>query len=264
MIHSTAIIDPKAELAAGVTVGPYAFIEAGVTLGPNCVVGPGVHLTGLLTAGAGNQFLTGCVLGGPPQDLKYKDAPTRLRIGENNVFREHVTVHRSNKVEEDTVIGSGNFFMAHSHVGHNVQLGNHVILANGVLLGGHVIVQDRAFLSGNCLVHQFTRIGTLALMQGGSAVSKDLPPYTVARGTNGLCGLNILGLRRGGISADQRLEIKHLYHALFRSGINLRAALSQAQSESYGPAAKAMLDFIAASKRGVCRDKGSKNTLDEG
>ncbi|MBI5388639.1 MAG: acyl-ACP--UDP-N-acetylglucosamine O-acyltransferase [Verrucomicrobia bacterium] len=256
MIHPTAIIHPKAQLDPSVRVGPYAVIDEGVTLGADCVVGPYVQLTGVVVAGTGNQFHTGAVIGGPPQDLKYKDAPTRLRIGAHNVFREHVTVHCSNKLEEDTVIGSNNFLMAHSHVGHNVQFGNNIILANGALLAGHVVVQDRVFISGNCLVHQFVRVGTLALMQGGSAISKDLPPFTIARGDNGVCGLNTLGLRRAGYTSEQRLELKKLYHALFRSGRNFRLALSLAQRDFRSDAARVMLDFLASSKRGVCIDKG--------
>jgi len=255
MIHSTAIIHPKAELDPTVQVGPYAVIDADVVLGAGCVVGPHVHLTGKLRAGAGNRFHTGCVIGDAPQDLKYAGAPTGLRIGEHNVFREHVTVHRSNKLGEDTVIGSHNFLMAHSHVGHNAQLANHIILANGALLAGHVTVQDRVFLSGNCLAHQFTRIGTLALMQGGAAISKDLPPYTVvAHGVNVLCGLNSVGLRRAGLSVEDRMELKRLYHALFRSGKNLRTALAAARSETHGEHGRVLLDFIATSKRGVCTD----------
>ena len=253
MIHATAIIHRKAQLDPTVRVGAYAVIDEGVTLGPDCLVGPHVHLTGILLAGAGNQFYTGCVMGGPPQDLKYKDAPTRLRIGNNNVFREHVTVHCANKLEEDTVIGSNNFLMAHSHVGHNVLLGNNIIVANGALLAGHVVVQDRVFISGNCLLHQFVRVGTLALMQGGSAISKDLPPYTIARGDNGICGLNILGLRRAGFTSEQRLELKRLYHTLVRSRQNLHAAQAQARREFQSDAAKLLLDFVAGSKRGVCQ-----------
>ena len=150
--------------------------------------------------GAGNRFYAGCVIGEAPQDVKYKDEPTRLHIGDNNLFREGVTVHRSAKAGEATVIGSHNFLMVNSHVAHKCCLGNHVILANGALLGGHVEVADRVFISGNCLVHQFIRVGTLALMQGGSAISKDLPPFTIARGDNRLCGLNIIGLRRAGFT----------------------------------------------------------------
>jgi UDP-N-acetylglucosamine acyltransferase len=256
MIDKTAIIHPKAQLDSTVVVGPYAVIDEHVSVGPHCRIGPHVHLTGVAVIGAHNQFHTGCVIGDAPQDLKYAGEATRLRIGERNIFREHVTVHRSNKLSEDTVIGSNNFFMAHSHVGHNVVLGGHVILANGALLGGHATIGDRALISGNCLVHQFVRVGTLALMQGGAAVSKDLPPFTIARGDNGICGLNVIGLRRAGYSSEQRVELKLLYHALFRQGQNLRAARAAAEKQFSSPAARVLLDFMAASTRGVCRDTG--------
>jgi UDP-N-acetylglucosamine acyltransferase len=257
MIHPTAIIHPKARLHASVRVGPYAVIDEGVEIGTECVVGPHVYLTGLTTIGARNRFHAGCVIGDAPQDLKYKDEPTRLRIGDDNVFREHATVHRSAKATEDTVIGSNNFVMAHSHVAHNCQLGNHVILANGALLGGHVTVQDRAFISGNCLVHQFARVGTLALMQGGSAISKDLPPFTIAMNGNEICGLNLVGLRRAGFTAEERLELKQVYHALFRSGRNLGQALAAARQAGAGRAARELLDFVAESNRGCCSDVGA-------
>ena len=260
MIHSTAIISPKAKLDSTVHVGPYAIIDDGVELGAGCVVGPHVYLTGLLTAGVNNRFHAGCVIGDAPQDLKYKEEPTRTRIGDDNVFREHVTVHRSAKAAEDTVIGSNNFLMANSHVAHNCSLGNHVIIANGALLAGHVTVQDRAFISGNCLVHQFTRVGTLALMQGGAGISKDLPPFTIATGANTLCGLNVVGLRRAGFGADERLELKQLYHALFRSGKNFQAAMAQAQTQFTGAAAKTLLEFATRSKRGCCADVGMRRT----
>ena len=259
MIHPTAIIHPQAKLGANVRVGAYAVIDADVELGADCVVGPQVYLTGVTKIGAGNQFHAGSVIGDAPQDLKYQDEPTRLNIGGNNVFREHVTVHRSNKLAEATVIGSNNLLMAGSHVAHNCVVGNHVILANGALLGGHATVQDRAFISGNALVHQFCRVGTLAIMQGGSAISKDLPPFTVARGDNGICGLNTVGLRRAGFSAAERLELKKLYHALFRGGKLLRSALAVAEGKFTSPGAKIMLEFIAAAKRGVCADTGVNN-----
>ena len=263
MIHSTAIIHPRAKLDATVQVGPYAVIDADVTLGPECVVGPQVYLTGVTTIGAHNRFHAGCVIGDAPQDLKYRDEPTRVRIGDHNVFREHVTVHRATKADGETVVGSHNFLMANSHVGHNSLLGNHVIIANGALLGGHVTVQDRAFLSGNCLVHQFTRIGTLTMIQGGAGVSQDVPPFTIASGINTICGLNVIGLRRAGLTAQQRLEVKQLYHALFRSGQNLGTALAAAQAKFTGAASKTMMEFIAGAKRGVCRDGGRTGGEDE-
>ena len=232
MIHPTAIIHPKAKLDATVHVGPYAVVDAGVELGANCVVGDS------------------------PQDLKYKGEPTRLRIGNGNVFREHVTIHRSNKPGTETLIGAHNFLMANSHVAHNCIVGDHVILANGALLGGHAVVQDGAFISGNCLVHQFTRVGTLALMQGGAAISQDLPPFTIALRENEICGLNVVGLRRAGFTTEQRLELKRLYHQLFRSGKNLREALAAARQNFSSAPAKSLLDFIAEAKRGVCPDSG--------
>jgi UDP-N-acetylglucosamine acyltransferase len=256
MIHPSAIVHPGAKLDATVRVGPCAVIDEGVELGANCVVGPYVYLTGLTKIGPGNVFHAGCVIGDAPQDLKYKNEPTRLRIGDNNVFREHVTIHRSNKTTEDTVIGSRNFLMQHSHVAHNCVIGDDIILAGGALLAGHVIVQDRAFVSGNCLVHQFCRIGTLAMMQGGAAISKDLPPFCVAMEENQMCGLNVLGLRRAGISAGQRLELKKIYHSLFRGGTHFRAALAEAKKSFSSAPAKTLLDFLADAKRGVCSDVG--------
>ena len=256
MIHPTAIIHPKAKLDSTASVGPFAVIDEGVELGANCVIGPHVYLTGLTVIGTGNQFHAGCVIGDAPQDLKYKNEPTRLRIGDNNVFREHTTVHRSTKLDSETVVGSHNFFMANSHVAHNCVIGNHVILANGALLGGHAVVQDRAFISGNCLVHQFTCVGTLALMQGGAAISKDLPPFCVALRDNEMCGLNVIGLRRAGFAAEERLELKRLYHLLFRNGKNLREALAEARSNFTSVPAKVLIDFIAEAKRGVCSDSG--------
>ena len=256
MIHPTAIVHPKAQLDPTVNVGPYALIDEHVIVGANCRIGPHAHLTGHTTIGANNSFHTGCVIGDAPQDLKYKGEPTRLRIGEGNVFREHVTLHRSNDEAGETVIGSRNFLMAHCHVGHNAHVGSQVIVANGALLGGHVVVQDRAFISGNCLVHQFVRVGTLALMQGGSAISKDLPPFCVARGDNGICGLNSVGLRRAGFTNERRLELKRLYHALFRSGEKLSVALAAARKEFKSDDARVLLEFVAKSKRGICADTG--------
>src|SRR5277367_4431029 len=184
MIHPTAIIHPQAKLDATVSVGPYAVIDAGVELGAHCVVEPHVYLTGETKIGLHNQFHAGCVIGDAPQDLKYKDEPTRLRIGDHNVFREHVTIHRSTTSDGETVIGSHNYLMASCHVGHNCHLGAHIIIVNGALLAGHVTVHDRAFISGTCLIHQFTRVGTLTMMQGKSAVGQDLPPFTMASGIN--------------------------------------------------------------------------------
>jgi UDP-N-acetylglucosamine acyltransferase len=261
--HPTAIIHPKAKLDTTAQVGPCAVIDAGVELGAHCTVGPHVYLTGETKIGSHNRFHAGCVIGDAPQDLKYKGEPTRVRIGDHNVFREHVTVHRSTAVDGETVIGSHNYLMANCHVGHNCQLGDHIIIVNGALLAGHVTVHDRAFISGNCLIHQFTRIGTLTMMQGKAAVGQDLPPFTIAHGINRICGLNVVGLRRAGFTAEQRIELKQLYHLLFRSGKNLRAAIEDAQKKISSPAAKVLLEFVAAAKRGVCTDAGRATSKSE-
>jgi UDP-N-acetylglucosamine acyltransferase len=263
VIHSTAVIHPKAQVDPSCVVGAYAVIDEHVVVGRQCWIGPHVHITGITTIGARNRFHAGCVVGDAPQDLKYKGESTRLRIGDDNVLREHVTVHRSNTAEESTIVGSNNFLMANSHVGHNSQLGNHIIIANGALLGGHVQIDDRAFISGNCLVHQFVRVGTLALMQGGSAISKDLPPFTVARGDNGICGLNTVGLRRAGYDSDARLELRKLYVALFRTRRKWSEALAEAREQFTSEPARILLDFVAASSRGICADKSSAVMSDD-
>jgi UDP-N-acetylglucosamine acyltransferase len=250
-------------------VGPYAVIDEHVTLGAGCVVGPHVHLTGHTAAGARNRFHAGSVIGDAPQDVKYAGQPTWLRIGDDNLFREHVTIHRSNRLDEDTVIGHGNLFMAGSHVGHNCQIGDCNVLANGALLAGHVTLADRAFISGNCLAHQFCRIGRLAMMQGGSGISKDLPPFCLVCGDNRICGLNIVGLRRAGISGPARLQLKRAYRRVFRSNDSLRAGLAAARAEFAAEGiVQEFLGFIAASKRGVCADvgrlHGGKTAAEEG
>ena len=256
MIHPTAVVHPKAKIHPTVRVGPYAVVEGDVTLGAECELGPHVYLTGVTVIGARNRFHAGCVIGDTPQDLKYEGQPTGVRVGDDNVFREHATVHRSAKAGEDTIVGNGCLLMANSHVGHNGVLGNQVILANGALLGGYVTVGDRAFISGNCLVHQFTRVGEMALMQGGAAISKDLPPFTIARGDNRMCGLNVVGLRRAGVGPAERLELKRLYHFLFRSGRRLRETIEEARGQFSSEPARRMLEFVHATKRGICRDTG--------
>jgi UDP-N-acetylglucosamine acyltransferase len=263
MIHPTAIISPKAHIDPTTSVGPYAIIEEGVVMGPHNEVGPHVYVAGKTTIGAYNIFHPGCVVGHAPQDLKYKGEITGLRIGDHNSIREFVTIHRATDPSEDTVIGSNNLFMAHCHVAHNCVLGNHVIIVNGALLGGHVVISDRAIVSGNCLVHQFVRIGMLAMMQGGSAISKDLPPFTVARGDNGIAGLNIIGLRRAGFTSEQRLEIKRLYHFLFRSGQKMSTALADARKQFPSEPSQLLINFVATTKRGICRDTGSMSAGEE-
>lgn len=252
-IHPTAIISSQAKIDPTVKIGPYTVIEGEVEIGSGCVIGPYVHILGPTRIGSGNYFHTGCVVGDDPQDLKYKGQKTWLIIGDRNIFREHVTIHRSNSPDEPTLIGNDNLFMAHSHIAHNCKIGNKVIIANGALLGGHVTVEDLAFISGNCLVHQFVRVGELAMMQGGAAISLDLPPYTIAWGDNGIVGLNIIGLRRAGISSETRLELQKLYHILFRKGLLFQDAIELAKANVHSPQGWHLIQFLQNSKRGFCR-----------
>ena len=258
-IHVTAIIHPKAELDIRVDVGPFAVIDEGVQLASDCIVGPHVHLTGQLTVGEGCQFHAGAVIGDTPQDMKYSNEPTRLRIGDHNIFREHVTVHRSNSADEDTTIGEGNFFMANSHLGHNCHVGNHNVIVNGALIAGHVTIEDRVFISGNCMVHQFARIGTLAMMQGGAGISKDLPPFMMSMANNTVCGLNTVGLRRAGFNPAERTELKKLYHHLYSGELRLSEAVIQGMELFSSAPCQQVLTFIQSSQRGICRDIRDKN-----
>lgn len=254
MIHPSAIIHPRVKLSANIKIGPYAVIDEHVEIGPDCEVGPHVYITGHTRIGPGNRLHAGAVIGDLPQDLRFEGGPTGVQIGSNNVIREHVTIHRSNNPDEPTTIGSHCLFMAASHVGHNSHVGDHVIMANGALLAGHVSVADRAFISATCMIHQFVRVGTLALMQGGSGASKDLPPYTLAHGNNTVSGLNIVGLRRAGIPSQDRLELKRVYHLIFRSGKKFAAALEEAREQAESSSARHLLDFLSTGTRGFCAD----------
>jgi UDP-N-acetylglucosamine acyltransferase len=258
-IHPTALIAPEAELASDVVVGPYAIIEGAVRLGPGCVIRPQAHLIGPLTMGRNNRVFTGAVLGDQPQHMRYAGEPTSVEIGDDNVFREHVTVHRGTTHSLKTVIGDRNFFMVNSHVAHDCRVGNGCILANGALLGGHCVVGDGVFLSGNSAIHQFVRIGRLALLSGVSAASKDVPPFMLQQYINTLCGVNVVGMRRAGMTAVQINAIRRAYHTLFREGHVLSVALTMTEKElGHIDAVRELTSFIRSSTRGISatRDRG--------
>ncbi|HYT94187.1 MAG TPA: acyl-ACP--UDP-N-acetylglucosamine O-acyltransferase [Gemmataceae bacterium] len=251
-IHPTAIIAPEAEIAENVEVGPYVVIEGRVRIGPDCVLRPGVHLCGALTMGRGNLVYTGAILGERPQHLRYNGEPTGLEIGEHNIFREHVTVHRGTTHSWVTRIGSHNFFMAGSHVAHDCVIGNRCILANGALVGGHCILEDNVYLSGNSAVHQFVRIGRLALLSGCSATSKDIPPFIVQQDVNTVVGINLIGLRRSGMDNGQINAVRQAFRILFREGLTLAAALQRLEQE-FGavPAVTELITFLRQCPRGI-------------
>jgi UDP-N-acetylglucosamine acyltransferase len=251
-IHPTAVISPEAELAADVVVGPYVVIEGRVRIGPGCVLRPHVHLCGPMTMGAGNVVFTGSVLGERPQHLKYNDEPTGLEIGEHNIFREHVTVHRGTTQSWMTRIGSHNFFMAHSHVAHDCQIGNRCIFANGALLGGHCTLGDNVFLSGNSAVQQFVRIGRLAFLSGCSTSTKDIPPFIMQQNCDTVVGINLVGMRRAGMPTEQIDGVRKAYRILFREGLSLPAAVARLEQELGSiDAVKELITFIRQGHRGI-------------
>jgi UDP-N-acetylglucosamine acyltransferase len=252
-IHPTALVAPEADLADHVEVGPYAVIEGPVRLGPGCVIRPHVHLIGPLTMGRDNVVFTGAVLGERPQHLKYNGEPTGVDVGDGNVFREHVTVHRGTTHSWVTKIGSHNFFMANAHIAHDCVVGSHCILANGAILAGHVVLADNVYLSGNAAVHQFVRIGRLALLSGVSATTKDMPPFCIQQRIDTVVGVNVVGMRRAGLSHADIDAVRRAFHILFREGLIVPNALARIERELGDvDAVREMTAFIRESKRGIC------------
>jgi len=253
-LHPTAIIDPSARLGADVTVGPYAVIEADTELGDGCRIAAHAVIKRHTRLGRDNRVAEFAVIGGEPQDFKFKDCVSYVVIGDGNRFGEGVTVHRSNHEGGVTRLGNDNFLMAMSHVAHDCSIGNQVILANGALLGGHVEVGDRAFVSGAATVHQFCRIGRMALVAASARVNQDCLPFVISDGNPARArALNVVGLRRGGLAAEEIAALRRALHAL-RSG-QPQAALLSALERDTSPAVQELAAFIRASKRGYahCR-----------
>jgi UDP-N-acetylglucosamine acyltransferase len=261
-IHPTAVIGAEVELAPDVEIGPHACVEGRTRVGPGCIIQANAVLTGNVWLGRNNMIGYGAIIGADPQDTAFQpDADSQVWIGDYNVIREYCTIHRGTAKSSTTHVGDKNFLMAGVHLGHNAQIGNNVVIANNCLLGGHVEVHDGAFIGGACVFHQHMRVGTLALTQGQSAFSKDIPPYTLAAERNSVAGLNVVGLRRAGISVEQRKEIKDAFKLFYRSGLNTTQALERAERHKWGKAGRTFFEFIeGAKRRGVCdllREDGS-------
>lgn len=254
-IHPTAIIEPGACLAPDVVIGPYAIVGDQAKIAAGCRILAHAQIINDVSLGEGCVVGRGAILGEDPQSISFDpQTPSSLRIGTNNQFREHVTIHRGAKEGSATVIGSGNYFMVGSHVGHDSVVGDGNIVANACLLGGHVTVGNRAFLGGGAGFHQFTRIGDLAMVQGNAIMNRDVPPYVIAGAQSQLFGLNTIGLRRAGFSAEQRDEIRRVFRLIFRGDQNLSQALELAQGETWGEEANRFLDFVRVpSHQGICR-----------
>ncbi len=251
-IHSSAIIGKNVEIGVNNSIGPNVIIEDGVKIGAHNKILNGAFIARGTELGNYNTIHMNAVIGHEPQDLAYQGAPTFTRIGSKNVIREFVTIHRGTKEGTVTVLGDSNYLMAYCHVAHNCHLGNHIIMVNQASLTGHCVVEDRAFLSGMTGFHQFTRIGTLAMVSALTAINKDIPPYVVCGGRPGIAqGINVVGMRRAGIGPETRMEIKSAYRLLYRSGLNVSQAVDEIKKTLKSPEVAHMVEFIEASKRGI-------------
>lgn len=254
-IHPTAVVDPKARLGEGVTVGPYSVIDAFVTLGDGTSVGSHCVLTGRTTLGRRNRIFTGAVVGSEPQDVKFAGEETFLEIGDENVIREYATINPGTGVGSKTLIGNDNWLMIQSHVGHNCVIGNHVKLANGVMLGGHAVIEDHATVGGGTPVHQFVRIGRHAMIGGGFRVVQDVTPYMIA-GDEPLKihGLNQIGLERAGFSKETVESLKKAHKVIFRNNLTLKEALAALAADfPQTDEIKHLSGFLASATRGLVR-----------
>ncbi|HOW59871.1 MAG TPA: acyl-ACP--UDP-N-acetylglucosamine O-acyltransferase [Candidatus Omnitrophota bacterium] len=256
-IHASAIIGKNVEIGVNNTIGPNVIIEDGVKLGGHNKIMAGAYLARGTELGHYNTIHMNAVLGHAPQDLAYQGQETFTKIGNKNEIREFVTIHRGTKEGTATIIGDSNFFMAYCHIAHNCHLGSHIIMVNQASLTGHCEVEDRAFLSGMTGFHQFTRIGTLAMVSALSAINKDIPPYVICGGRPAIAqGINVVGLRRAGIGPEVRMEIKEAYKLLYRSGMNVSQALETIKRDLKSKEVAHMVAFIEASKRGILDGSG--------
>ena len=254
-IHPTAIVDPGAQIGAGSQIGPYCVIGPNVALGENCWLQHHVTLCGPMRAGARNKFYAYCSIGQQTQDLKYKGEPTYLEIGDENTFREFVTVNRSTTAQGRTRIGSRGNFLAYSHIGHDCTVGDEVVFSNNGTLAGHVEVGDNAVMGGLTAVHQFCRIGRFAITGGCSKIVQDVPPFMIADGNPAkVRGINVVGLERSGFPAETVKPIKEAFRLLFRSKFNTGQAIEAIRKElPPSEEINQIVEFIEKTERGIIR-----------
>jgi UDP-N-acetylglucosamine acyltransferase len=251
-IHPTAVVDPKAQIDQGVEIGPYAVIGAEVCIGAGSRIGPHVVLDGRVRMGRGNRIFPGASIGAEPQDLKYNGAPTEVVIGDDNAIRECVTINRATHEGEQTRIGSGNLLMAYSHLGHNCDLGDRIVIANGVAVAGHVVIGDRAVIGGVLGIHQFVHIGTMAMVGGMSRIDRDVPPFAIVEGHPGrLRGLNRIGLKRSGLAeidgGAQIKQLQQIWSQIYRGDAVLAEVLKEVRQQILLPPAETLVSFLESS-----------------
>jgi UDP-N-acetylglucosamine acyltransferase len=263
VIHSSAVVDPRAEIGEHVRIGPGATIDGAVTIGPECIIGPNARLVGELVMGRGNKVYAGAVIGEDPQHLGYNGQPTKTVIGDSNTFREYVTIHRGSHVEGATTIGNHCYFMVNCHIGHDSQIANHVIVVNGSLVAGHCRIGDRVFVSGNCCLHQFVRVGRFSMLGGLGAINQDVIPFVTVETRGKLSGLNLVGLKRAGFTSDDLKTLKKAFHILFLTEELIGPSIQRLEAEmGTEPLVREILDFIAGSKRGLMRNKTNRYDAD--
>jgi UDP-N-acetylglucosamine acyltransferase len=251
-IHPTAIISPKVELADDTVVGPFAVLEGTITVGPGCRIDQGARIVGTVTLGKNNRVGAYVVLGEKPQHIKYADEPTRVEIGDNNTFREFVTVHRGTTHSWTTRIGNNNYFMATSHVAHDCILGNNCMLANSALLAGHCILEDNVLMSGHSAMHQFCRVGRLAMIAGLSGSARDVPPFMIVQGISTMRGVNVIGMRRAGIPTASVDAVRRAYFLLYKLNLSQSEALDRMLAEHGDvPEIQELVGFIRGAGRGI-------------
>lgn len=255
-IHTTAIVDKKAAIDEDVVIGPFSIIGSGATIRKGSKIMSNVIIEGKTEIGEECTIYPFTSIGLPPQDLKYRNEETGVKIGNRNIIREYTTIHRASVGGSGvTVIGEGNFLMAYVHIAHDSKIGSHVIMANAATLAGHVAVEDHAVIGGLVAIHQFTRIGAYSMVGGFSGIGQDIPPYMIASGARAkLFGLNTIGLKRHGFSDATIAELKKAYKILFREKRTLKDAIKKVQAElPYTDEIKHLIEFIEKNKRGICR-----------
>lgn len=255
-IHPTAIIEEGVEIGADTVIGPYVVIRKGVKIDSGTTIDAHSVIEGKTTIGKNNTIGIGVVIGNPPQDLKYKGEDTQVIIGNNNIIREYVTINRGTVERRKTSIGNNSMLMSYVHVAHDCVIGNEVILANCATLAGHITIEDQAIIGGITPIHQFVRVGRLAIVGGSSRVTKDIPPYCKASGNPlKMYGLNIVGLERRNYSEEDKHQLKNVYKIIFQSGLNTTQAIEKIQSDSQftSQQVKQLLEFIKNSSLGICK-----------
>jgi UDP-N-acetylglucosamine acyltransferase len=251
----SARVHPQAQIGPRTRIGEFCIIEQDVTIGADCVIEPYVYIKRWTTIGDRNEISAGTVLGTDPLDKNFTGDRSYLRIGNDNKIREHYTISRGTKPESVTSIGDGNYIMTSGHVAHNCTIGNNTTMASCALVAGYVEVEDQAFISGGVVVHQFSKIGRLAMIGGNTRVNLDVPPFFMYSGFNvEPSGLNVVGLKRAGFTLAQLSNLKKAYHILYRSGLKLEPALARIESEVPDENTAHLVAFIRSSKRGICRE----------